>query len=661
MKKSVLFPIIFTVALASLARFTQAAPLGTAFTYEGHLTSGTNPAHGHYDFTFKLFDASAGPTQHGSTLTNPAVVVTKGLFTTELDFGAGIFDGTAYWLEIGVRTNLGGSFTTLVPRQSVTPSPYAIFSPSAGTAGSATTAGTATSVAANGVSGGAIQNGSITAPKIALGQVVKSLNGLHDDITLAAGLNLTLTPVGNTLTFDSPTWSLTGNAGTSLPANFLGTTDNQPLDLKANGQRGLELQYSSVGSGGIISFGSHSGMNVLGGYWGNTISNAVVGATIAGGGNEAYSIFFGPSYYPNVVTADFGSVGGGYLNTAAYAGTVPGGYNNSALGNGSFAAGRNAHVNHDGSFMWGDGSTAAYSTGANSFEVLASGAVNFFNGAGGVNIDMFNGNNGDINYSLRFGSGSGEGIGSKRSAGGNLYGLDFYTGFNNRMQIFNDGTTSFYGTTRINDNDLWLRANGDSNHGLAYRGTVAGIFFDGPFLWGYQGGALGTVVPDEVSLKWDYNGNVWVNRDLSAHTISIRGGADLAEPFQITPGKDEVPVGAVVVIDDQNPGHLTMSDQPYDTRVAGIVSGANGINSAIKMEQLGVEGGQSVALSGRVYALADASAGPIKPGDLLTTSSVPGHAMKVTDHGRAQGAVLGKAMTGLKEGRGLVLVLVSLQ
>ncbi len=162
-------------------------------------------------------------------------------------------------------------------------------------------------------------------------------------------------------------------------------------------------------------------------------------------------------------------------------------------------------------------------------------------------------------------------------------------------------------------------------------------------------------------MTWDFRGNVWVSNNVSVASISIRGGADLAEPFQITAGKDEVPLGAVVVIDDQNPGHLTMSDQPYDTRVAGIVSGANGVNSAIKMEQLGVEGGQSVALSGRVYALADASAAPIKPGDLLTTSSVPGHAMKVTDHGRAQGAVLGKAMTGLKEGRGLVLVLVSLQ
>jgi hypothetical protein len=58
---------------------------------------------------------------------------------------------------------------------------------------------------------------------------------------------------------------------------------------------------------------------------------------------------------------------------------------------------------------------------------------------------------------------------------------------------------------------------------------------------------------------------------------------------------------------------------------------------------------------------ADASQGAIKPGDLLTTSAIPGHAMKVTDHLRAQGAILGKAMSALKQGQGLVLVLVTLQ
>jgi hypothetical protein len=96
--------------------------------------------------------------------------------------------------------------------------------------------------------------------------------------------------------------------------------------------------------------------------------------------------------------------------------------------------------------------------------------------------------------------------------------------------------------------------------------------------------------------------------------------------------------------------------------VAGVVSGANGIRPGLTLQQEGaLEGGQNVALTGRVYVQADAASGAIKPGDLLTTSDTAGHAMKVGNHASAQGAILGKAMTGLKEGRGLVLVLVTLQ
>jgi hypothetical protein len=376
-----------------------------------------------------------------------------------------------------------------------------------------------------------------------------------------------------------------------------------------------------------------------------------VGATIAGGGDEAFNLLFGVSYYPNVVTADFGSVGGGYLNTAAYGATVPGGYNNSALGTGSFAAGRNAHVNHDGSFMWGDGSQAAYSTAANRFEVLASGGVTFFTGTEGVNIDQFNSNFGTWEYGLRFGTGSGEVIGSNRNpADNNLYGLDFYTGYAKRMSIANNGFVGINTDTpqqQLDVNGEFLVVDG-YGYEQAYMG---GDGFGGDV----QIGSLNAGIRNVAF----YNATSGQYMDLYFHTCTIIGGADLAEPFEMS--NKDIPQGAVVVIDEENPGHLKMSEQPYDSRVAGIVSGANGVNSAIKMEQLGVEGGQSVALSGRVYALADASEAPIKPGDLLTTSSVPGHAMKVTDHGRAQGAVLGKAMTGLKEGRGLVLVLVSLQ
>ena len=117
-----------------------------------------------------------------------------------------------------------------------------------------------------------------------------------------------------------------------------------------------------------------------------------------------------------------------------------------------------------------------------------------------------------------------------------------------------------------------------------------------------------------------------------------------------------------LVIVEKRLGGLKRSVYAYDRRVAGIVSGANGINSGIILSQPGVnEGGQNVAISGRVYVQADASKEPIEPGDLLTTSDVPGCAMKVIDNTRAQGAIIGKAMSTLGEGSGMVLVLVSLQ
>jgi hypothetical protein len=119
----------------------------------------------------------------------------------------------------------------------------------------------------------------------------------------------------------------------------------------------------------------------------------------------------------------------------------------------------------------------------------------------------------------------------------------------------------------------------------------------------------------------------------------------------------------VVAIDPERPGQLRIADKAYDRAVAGIISGANGIHPGLTMKQQGTvaDGSLPVALSGRVYCWADASNGPIHPGDLLTASDTPGHAMKVTDHARAQGAIIGKAMTELKQDKGLVLVLVTLQ
>jgi len=144
--------------------------------------------------------------------------------------------------------------------------------------------------------------------------------------------------------------------------------------------------------------------------------------------------------------------------------------------------------------------------------------------------------------------------------------------------------------------------------------------------------------------------------------LEITGGADIAEPFKFSDTKTIRP-GMVVAIDPQRTGHLRIADRAYDRTVAGIISGANGINPGLTMAQEGTlaDGSLPVALTGRVYALADASYSSIQPGDLLTTSDTPGHVMKVTDHTKAQGTILGKAMSPLAQGQGLVLVLVSLQ
>lgn len=144
--------------------------------------------------------------------------------------------------------------------------------------------------------------------------------------------------------------------------------------------------------------------------------------------------------------------------------------------------------------------------------------------------------------------------------------------------------------------------------------------------------------------------------------IEITGGSDLAEPFDIA-GAESIQPGTVVCIDPEHPGQLRIASKVYDRTVAGIVSGANGLNPGLTMKQKESVGDGSipVALTGRVYCLADVSNGPIQPGDLLTTSDTPGYAMKVTNYSRAQGAILGKAMSSLKDGKGLILVLVSLQ
>jgi hypothetical protein len=129
-----LFVALFIVLMISGAASASPllAPNGTGFTYQGKLIDGGSPANGSYDLQFKLFDALSSGSQVGSTITQTGVTVTNGLFTVQLDFGA-VFTGTALYLEIGVRPDgSSGSYTTLTPRQALSPTPYALYSTQAG-------------------------------------------------------------------------------------------------------------------------------------------------------------------------------------------------------------------------------------------------------------------------------------------------------------------------------------------------------------------------------------------------------------------------------------------------------------------------------------------------------------------------------------------------
>jgi hypothetical protein len=890
-----------------LSTFAQ----GTAFTYQGRLTDNGAPANGSYDLTFALFNTNNGPVQIGPTLTNSAVALSNGLFTAALDFGPGSFPGDDRWLEIGVRTNGAGAFITLVPRQKLTASPYAM------------TAGNLTGVVPASSLFGVYPNlvNFINPTNIFLGSFIGNGGPLTNvNAALLNGLA------------SSNFWQLAGNSATTPAANFLGTSDNQPLELRVNGSRALRLEPNTNGAPNLIggasinfaapgvfgatiagggatntSFTNSVAANfaTIGGGTRNTIQAVAVDSTIAGGDvntiqGGSYESFIGGGgtqtiqgsspnsviaggYFNTIQSNSIGAtIGGGHGQTiqtraagatiaggdshtiqtnAAYAtiaggsgnfvsgrlGTVPGGDQNVA-GTNSFAAGHRAKANDTGTFIWADSTDADFaSTSSNQFLIRATGGVgigtnnpqsalhvagtitasNFVGPAAGLsglvadnissgtladarlstNAALLNANqafSGSNLFSKPLVVTANFAIGTSNPAsalhiagptnapptslpvadGGLLLGLVSPTGYkwiqsynatpliinplgNNvgigitnpqttlhvagsvtaanfigpatgltningsvilsnsisgsailsnsitgsqladtislgatnatgRLDIYrtvsNGISISLLGSTsqlRINGNDNAEKVSLDCSPGwgqlILLNNNNPGQFAAILTANATGGGSLNLYNSNGLSRASLFGGNgggtMNLYRSDGSNTVSIvaddgagsglvttsvlqiTGGADRSEQFDVQTADGDLQPGMVVCIDAEHPGQLAVSSKPYHHTVAGIVSGAGGINPGMLMGHHGTaaDGKHPVALSGRVYCLADATAAPIQPGDLLTTSATPGHAMKVTDHARAQGAILGKAMASLGQGTGLVLVLVTLQ
>ena len=150
-----------------------------------------------------------------------------------------------------------------------------------------------------------------------------------------------------------------------------------------------------------------------------------------------------------------------------------------------------------------------------------------------------------------------------------------------------------------------------------------------------------------------FEGDVWVTGDLSLVN------QDCAEDFDIA-GDDAVEPGTVMAIDKD--GGLRVCQLAYNKRVAGVIAGAGNLKPAIILgKQQFTRRRMPIALLGKVYCKVDAISSPIEVGDLLTTSSNPGYAMKAIDTSRSSGAVIGKALCACESGLGLIPILVALQ
>src|SRR6266702_2011689 len=284
-------PLVMAVALcSSFTPVNLTFAQGTAFTYQGRLVENGAAANGLYDLSFSAWVAASGPSQAGGTLSTNGVPVSNGLFTVTLDFGPGIFTGPDRWLEIGVRTNGTGVFATLAPRQKLTATPYAI------------TASNLTGVVPNAGVGGTYSSA------VTFSNPANSFTGNGGGLTNVNAL--TLGGIGN-----NGFWRTAGNAGTTPGPNFLGTTDNQPLELRVNATRALRLEA-------IANDPNHSNIvNVAGGSSANFVAPGVSGGTIAGGGAKSFLGAAGS----NSVAASFGTVGGGLANISSGVGATVGG------------------------------------------------------------------------------------------------------------------------------------------------------------------------------------------------------------------------------------------------------------------------------------------------------------------------------------------------
>jgi hypothetical protein len=659
----------------------------TAFTYQGQLKDGANPANGSYDFRFILYDSDVGGSQVGQILFLDDKLVAGGLVTLELDFGAGVFDGRLLYLEVAVRPGSvdnanrdDGTYTKLAPRQKQTATPYAIYAQT-------------------------IADGAVNTNKLAAGAVSPDKLSLPFEVNGASAL-----PLLGAVNSQAGGIGVKGFNSTSNMIGYLGTG--------GEGVYGKSMNDNGIGVHGVANQGSGA-KGILGeSSAGAGVSGASASGTgLMGTSNDGFGV--------SGASATNSGVSG--VRGTDPVRTVTGGVYGGCDQNGPGVHGVTSGAGQSGVFGVGK-DNATWGTNGVSGQTFSS--KDDVSGVFGVTQDATHRNYGVRGWSGSASAGSAGVYGASQAAAAyGVYGKSDQWkssgwcggGVTSDPLLYYDASVGLYGTGVSNfDNGNSIYGVGVYGKGSAY-GVVGSASTDG--VYGHaEGGTWSTGVRGESYDQYGYgvyglqgdgsignsnygilgdpqcgiyavvsksyavpantaalmasqsmpgaDGNIIIGMHYSTNKFRVDStgkvfanggfqdsGADLAE-FILT--SDAPQPGDVVEIDPDHPGQFRRCAAANSTAVAGVISTQPGVSLGADKPAEKTATGPQLALAGRVPVKVCVEGGPIRPGDLLVASSAPGRAMRAPAN-PPPGTIIGKALGKLGAGEGLIEMLAMLR
>lgn len=585
MKRSLLI-VLFLFTLITGAAFAQS----TTFTYQGVLQQGGASVTGSFDVKFSLFASDTATTQMAPPVEKLAVSVVNGQFTVPLDFGLLAFPGDTRWLEIATKPAGSATYTPLIPRQQITPTPYAL---------------TAFNLALPYTATAALNN--------------NKLMSLNNTGTSGTGLFTQGTAMG--------LWGASGSGGTGIYGSVQ-THSGYPVGVNSgvcgfsdvgNGVYGITYSNTDAavygfGNGGIGVQGISTTMNA-GKFTitSSTNNNAALIASTAGNGTA--------------ITATRGAGSG--LTVAS----VPAIRGDNTDGPGV------AGASNTGVGVYGISQT----NNAGKFEI-----TNASNGSSVINVTH---------------SGSGVGVYASSNTGSGVQG---FTGSQGSAGIIGYNTAAgeaIVGFTTSSIAGAITGRNDGTGYGLHGFSSVAGIGVYGHSATG-TGGKFETITSGLGLYVRSASGNIieGYGSSTSDKKFVVTGTGDVqsdggfhtpaADFAELLPAVNGLTPGDVLVIGKD--GKLARCTQKYQPTVVGVYSTKPAFEGGHNKDNTGKV---PLAIMGVVPVKASAENGRIQPGDLLVASATPGHAMKATGNPKT-GTVIGKALSGLATGKGIITMLV---